>query len=123
MQQDKSEQAKLIQEIYDIDRKNHVKQFTEAELRKAFRAGHAVGVYVADYMTDELEDKFVNDLLRDRNEEELLLRNDNHSEISDEDIYKAAYKNAYESKIDETNVLSFMDGVKWYKEQLNKNNG
>ena len=69
MQQDKSEQTKLIQEIYDLDKKNHLKQFTEVELRKAFRSGHAVGVYLSNQMTDELEDKFVDELLKNRKED------------------------------------------------------
>lgn len=71
MQQDKSEQEKLIQEIYDLDKKNHLKQFTETQIRKAFRAGHAVGVYVSNQMTDELENKFVDELLKNINEDDV----------------------------------------------------
>lgn len=36
-----------------------MKIYTEDELRKAFRAGHAAGVFLADLKTDEYEQKYI----------------------------------------------------------------
>jgi hypothetical protein len=39
-------------------------------------------------------------------------------EISDEEIQKQAFKYVYKCKISDNHVYSFIDGIRWYREQL-----
>jgi hypothetical protein len=44
-----------------------------------------------------------------------------YTEISDEEIQKQAFKYVYKCKISDNHVYSFIDGIRWYREQLKRN--
>jgi hypothetical protein len=47
-------------------KKAQVNLYTEEDIKKAFEAGHALGVYLADYKHDEIYQKFLQSLKKNK---------------------------------------------------------
>ena len=86
-----------------------------------------INIKMMDDMIKELEGFKTGDILKDLPTRSLIGTLEGlkqqliPAEISDEEIEKEAFKYVYENKIPDNHVVSFIDGIRWYKEQLKRN--